>query len=400
MIKVLVICMDTEGVGYHRIYEPYLSMHEPDIDITFFSNTDYSFRFDENTLRNFNVIVYHKGIPFRSQDEAVNFPIILRKYGIKTIYDIDDHWILHSSHVNYKQWKKNNSSETTIQHIKQADAITTTTAFFASEISKLNKFVYITPNSLNHKEFQWNQKKIPSEKIRFMWSGGITHLPDLLLMKDSFKAIDANFREKSQLYLCGFDLRIKTQNGTFVDDPNRNQWGKFEDIFTDNGRHITNPEYLSWLRTYDEVNRMSYGKNEKFVNEFYQRRFTKPVFTYMTHYQEADICLAPLKDGVLFNSVKSNLKCIESGAYHCPLIASNVESYKYDIKDGFNGFLISENDRLGWYNKMKFFVDNPNAVTDMGENNYQWIMEHYELSKVNQIRIDLIRELANELPLC
>lgn len=392
-IKILVISLDNDGVGYYRINSPYLALNDPDIEIKLFSNNDFTFRFDEETLKEFNVIVYHKGIPFREKKNAEKFSNIVNKYGIKIVYEIDDYWVLDSTHINYKQWKKSNSMDSTIAQIKQAHFVTTTTPLFAAEISKINQNVVIFENAVNHKEQQWIPNKVESEKTRFIWGGGITHKPDLMLMKDSIKMFDKNFLEKSQLYMCGFDLRIRTKEGIYVDESRKNMWGKFESIFTNNNRHIKNYKYSQWLREDDDLGRLNYGYNEDFKDEFYQRRWTKPIFTYGTMYNEADVALAPLKN-LSFNRMKSQLKIIEAGAHKCPVIASNFGAYQIDVKDGKHGFLIDENDQRGWYDKMKWFSENPNAVTDMGEALNELVLEKYTLDKVNDKRIQFFKAIV------
>jgi glycosyltransferase involved in cell wall biosynthesis len=394
-IKILVISNDQDGVGYYRMNSPYLSLNDPDIEIRFLSNTDFSFRFDEETLKEFKIIVYHKGIPFRQQADVDNFTNTVNKYGIKIIFEIDDHWILDSSHINYAQWKKGNSMQNTIDQIKSSHFVITTTPLFAEDISKINPNVVVFENAVNHKEYQWIPKKVESDKIRFIWGGGITHKPDLNLMKDSFKMFNKDFLNKTQVYMCGYDLRVRTPNGTFVDDSRRNMWGQFESIFTNNGRNITNSEYRQWLFTDDDMGRLNYGYNEKFKDEFYQRRWTKPIFTYGTMYNEADIVLAPLKSGMLFNKVKSQLKIIEAGAHKCPVIASNYGPYTLDVIDGIHGFLIDENDKMGWYNKMKWFTENPSAIKEMGEALHELILSKYTLEKVNNNRIDFFKAISN-----
>lgn len=393
-IKVLVISLDNDGVGYYRMNSPYLSINEDDIDIKFLSTSDFYFRFDEQTLKDYQIIIYHKDIPFRTSDEVNNFNKIIKKYDIKIIFDIDDHWILNSSHINYKNWKNSNSKDKTINHIKNADYVTTTTPLFANDIKEYNKNVLVIENAINDKEYQWIPKKIESDKTRFIWGGGITHKPDLMLLQDSFKNFNNDFINKTQLYLCGFDLRMRTKNGIFKDDPSRSMWVQFESIFTNNKIHIKNNNYRKWLEQYDDNGRVSYGYNDEFKNEFYQRRWTKPIFLYGTMYNEADVALSPLKSGTLFNMVKSQIKVLEAGIHKCPIIASNYGPYTLDVVDGVNGFLIDENNKYEWYNKMKFFVDNPNAVKDMGSSLNELVKNKYTLEKINKKRIELIKSIV------
>ena len=393
-IKILVVSLDNDGVGYYRLNSPYLSLNDTDIEIKYLSNSDFTFRFTEDVLKEFNVIVYHKGIPFRDKNNAVNFPNIINKYGIKLVLDIDDHWKLHPTHINYQNWKKNNSEQVVLNHLKSAHYVTTTTPIFADEIKQVNKNVVILENAVNHKELQWIPNKVESDKTRFIWGGGITHKPDLALMERSFSSLDNDFLQKSQIYMCGFDLRMKGPQGQIsMDNPNRSMWSVFENIFTNRYRWVKNTEYNQWLRQYTDIERDIYGYNEQFKDEFYQRRWTKPIFLYGTMYNESDVSLAPLKS-MGFNKVKSQLKIIESGIHKNPVIASNYGPYTIDVVDGKHGFLIDENDTMGWYNKMKYFVDNPNAVKEMGEALNELVLEKYTLEKVNKKRADFLKSIV------
>ena len=393
-IKVLVLSLDNDGVGYYRMNAPYLSLNDPDIEVKFLSNSDFTFRFTEEVLKEFNVIVYHKGIPFRDQVNAANFINIVNKYNIKVVFDIDDHWELHPTHINYKNWKKNNSQQVTINHIKGAHYVTTTTPIFADDIKKINPNVVVLENAINHKEVQWTPDKVESEKTRFIWGGGISHRPDLALLGDSFRSFDKDFLNKAQMYMCGFDLRMKGPNGQIhMDNPNRSMWGNFESIFTNRFRWIQNPEYMTWMRKYTDIERDIYGYNEKFKDEFYQRRWTKPIFLYGTMYNEADVALSPLTN-FKFNSVKSQLKVIEAGIHKMPIIASNFGPYTIDVEDGKHGFLIDESDKMGWKNKMEYFVNNPNAVKDMGMALNELILEKYTLEKINKKRAMFLKSIV------
>jgi hypothetical protein len=312
------------------------------------------------------------------------------------VFDIDDHWTLDPTHINYKNWKANNSQEVTLNHIRSAHYITTTTPIFADEIKKVTgkDNVMVLENAANHKEVQWTPNKIESDKTRFIWGGGITHHPDLSLMTESFRTFNKNFLDKTQMYMCGFDLRMKAQDGTVrMDNPQRSMWSKFESIFTNRFRWVKNSDYSQWLRSYTDIERDIYGYNEDFKDEFYQRRWTKPIFLYGTMYNEADVALAPLKS-MSFNAVKSQLKVIEAGIHKMPVIASNFGPYTLDVIDGKNGFLIDESDRKGWYDKMKFFADNPNAVTEMGEALNEVILEKYTLEKVNKKRAEFLKQIG------
>ena len=70
-----------------------------------------------------------------------------------------------------------------MQNLKIADYVTTTTKLFADEISKINKNVFVLPNAINPDEPQFKAKTEPSDRLRFGWLGGSSHLHDLKLIE-------------------------------------------------------------------------------------------------------------------------------------------------------------------------------------------------------------------------
>jgi glycosyltransferase involved in cell wall biosynthesis len=403
-IKVLVLNADCDGVGYWRILSPYLCFNEPDIEVDIRLLMDGSLPlYDERFLSQYQIIVSNKAIPFGNQKYEDDYKNSLQKLNIKTVHDLDDFWILSNAHPNFKIWKQQNAQEKVEKIIKESTAITTTTEFLASKIRELNPDVTICPNSANLKEQQWISNKKPSDKIRFLWGGGITHLVDLRLLKPAFEKLEKSFIEKTQMYLCGFDLRINTPQGMKKDDINRSTWTFFENIFTNNSKWIKNSDYANWLRKGDDSGRDNYGYKPEFANEFYQRRWTKPIILYGTMYNEADVVIAPLKNNNTFNQVKSQLKIVEAGAHHCPIICSNYGPYTIDDIEGKidgkqKGFLVDENEpnsAMKWYEYMKFYVSNPEKIKEHGENLYNHVKNNYEINIVNQKRAELFRRLVN-----
>lgn len=394
-INILVVTNEFNGVGYYRINSPYMSMKDDDISIKLLSMTDFTFKFNEENLKEYQFIVYHKVIPAKSKNDADELIRLKFKYNIKFIVDIDDHWILDSTHPLYSIHNQNNTVEKLISNIRLADYVTTTTPYLADAIKEYNKNVVIFENAINTIEQQWIPKKIESEKTRFLWGGGITHLSDLKLLEKSLKLeYNDKLLNNIQLYLCGFDLRVKDLNNNFsISNPDKNPWGNFEKIFTNNYKSIKNNEYLNWLKQFTDGDDL-YGYNEQFKNEFYQRRWSKPIFDYGEMYNETDVALAPLVN-TPFNNVKSQLKIIEAGIHKCPIIASNNPPYTMDIIDGKHGFLIDDNDQTGWYNKIKYFSENPNAVKDMGEALNELVLEKYTLEKINNKRIDFFKIISD-----
>jgi len=393
------LSQDTDGIGYYRNFMPHLTINDPEFEVDIRMMMDGTLNLlDPNFIKQYNIIFYNKMIPFAKPEYFEAFYGTLKQHNVKLVFDLDDYWILNPAHMNYDIWKKSKADETVLKCINDATHVTTTTSLYADRINeeKPGK-VTVLENAVNLEEQQWTFNRKPSDKIRFLWGGGISHMVDLRLLKTSFEIFDKDFLKKSQLYMCGYDLRVRTPKGMIQkSDPRTNQWSFFEDIFTNKGKFITNNEHRKYLHEYDDKN---YGISEEFINEFYQRRWTRPILNYGHMYNEADVCLAPLKNNNLFNFYKSNLKVIEAGAHHCPILASNYGPYTVDDiegkKDGKQkGFLIDEDKPRMWYEKMKFYVDNPDVMREHGENLYEYVKNNLCTKVVGEKRKELYKKLC------
>ena len=263
-IKMLTLSSDNDGVGYYRILNPHVTINDPDVDIEIRLMSDGTLPLlHEQYMSQYDIIFYNKSIPFSKPEYKTKFDDIIKKNNIKIIYDIDDYWVLTNSHPNYKQWKDSKSQSLIEEQLRNADMVTTTTEFLAEKIREFNDNVVILPNAVNLIEQQWSSEKKPTNKIRFLWGGGITHLVDLRLLKSSIEKFHkGDFLDKAQLYLCGYDLRMNTPQGVKIDDPKRSTWTMFESIFTNNMRWIRNNEYSKWLRTYTDNGKMNFTKDD------------------------------------------------------------------------------------------------------------------------------------------
>ena len=394
-ISVMAVNSDFDGVGLWRILMPHICMNDPELKVDVRLLTDSTLPIlEERFLSQYNIIFYNKVIPFSDQNKEDYFFDLCKKLNIKIIYDIDDYWVLDNSHLNYKNWKENKSQEKIESVIRRADVVTTTTPIFAERLRQVNKNVFVLENAINKNENQWLSNKVPSDKVRFIWGGGISHQVDLRMLKDSFKKFDKDFLKKSQFYMCGYDLRIKHADGQIgKDDPLYSQWTFFESIFTNDWKYIDTIDYREFLNSHDKTD---FGYNEKFKDEWFNRRWTKSILEFGNMYQESDISLAPMKDNHSFNRYKSQLKLIEAGANHNPIIMSKTAPYLIDdIEKNGLGFYVEES-KGNWYEKMKYYVDNPSLIKEQGEANYQYFLEHFEMQVVNKKRADFYKYVASQ----
>jgi glycosyltransferase involved in cell wall biosynthesis len=321
--------------------------------------------------------------------------------GIITIMDLDDYWLPTKEHPVHQLVVQNKLHEKIMNNLKVTKYVTTTTSIFAHEISKLNKNVFVLPNAINPKEPQFQAETLPSERLRFGWLGGSSHLHDLKLLDGTFNSL-SQFKEKFATYLCGFDIRgtvteINQQTGEQKQRairPEETVWARYEEIFT--GRYnLVDEKQKEFLLRYKEEDYISD------VDPFYTRIWTKPVTSYAANYRWFDVSLAPIKNHI-FNRVKSQLKVIEAGFYKKAIIASNIGPYTIDLKhalkngefvDG-NALLVDEVRSGDWSKYMKKLINNPNFAYDLGQRLYETVKDTYDLNKVTKDRAQLYSSLV------
>ena len=372
---------------------------------------------DENYLKQFQIVHFH-----RTLNDVINGtlqPVYgdaakrifdkFKKFGIKTVMDLDDYWMPTIDHPAYHMLKNSKLDEMIISNIKMVDYVTTTTEIFANEIRKYNKNVVILPNGVDTTESQFQSKPIKNDKkLRMGWLGGSSHLKDLELIRQGINTwMHSSEGKDSQLVVCGFDLRgsiteTNPQTGeqkTRKILPNESVWCRYEEIFTDNYK-ILSPEYKKHLLKYSQDEDESYND----LNEPYRRVWTKPITTYASNYNNFDVSLAPIKEHI-FNKVKSQLKVIEAGFHKKALIAQNFGPYSIDLVDVFkygggynengNALLVdSIKNHKDWLKAIKLLHANPELVDIMGNNLYNTVIKKYHINVVTANRSDFYKSIV------
>lgn len=405
-IKILAIPSDKHGVGKFRIMDPYTFIGENYSDDV---HVDITFNAEDNDeyFLNYNIVVFHSFIHQTTHDSNLNRIKWLKSKGIKVIMDIDDLWFVDQRHPMYHQIKASKVGEMKIEMMKLVDAITTTTSIFAKTImDRLGvKNVQIFPNAVNENESQFQINTTKSDKVRFGWLGGSSHLHDLELMSNGISSTHHSFKDKVQFVLCGFDLRGSVTeiapNGERRQRPIKpleTVWYKYEKFFTDDYK-VLSEEYKNYLHTFTE--------NSSFndENEPYRRRWTKEINSYATNYNTFDVSLAPLVDS-LFNGNKSQLKVIEAGFHKKAIIASDTDPYTIDLISAVdNGVLNNKGNALlvnpkrnhkDWAKHMKRLVENPNMVEDLGNRLYETVKDKYSLKNVCNDRVQFFKTIINK----
>jgi glycosyltransferase involved in cell wall biosynthesis len=404
-IRILAIPPDTHGVGKFRILNPYtyIQEHYPD---DFHIDINTNVEDNDESFKDYDIIILHTFIHNKVSPEK-NLGRIewLKKNGKKVIIDFDDYWAPDMRHPMFTQSQESGIVKMKIDLLKSAEYITVTTPIFRDSIRK--KFgknnVYVFPNAVDETEAQFKPNLIPSDKIRFGWLGGSSHLADIELLRNGVSQTFNEYEDKVQFVLCGFDLRgsiteinkVTNEKKTRKIKPEETVWYKYEKIFTNN-YSVLDPAYISFLNAFKE---MEYDDHDK----PYIRRWTKEINKYATNYNYFDVSLAPLVS-CTFNGNKSQLKAIEAGFYKKALIASNTDPYTIDLisiveKGGGyntlgNSLLVDPmKNHKQWAQHMKRLIENPTMIEDMGNRLYETVKDKYSLRKVSEDRVQFLKSI-------
>jgi len=402
-IRILAIPPDQFGVGKYRILDPfkYIAEHYSDE-----FHVDISLNADENDefFKNYDIVVFHSFIHHLSHEKNLDRIHRLKSQGIKVVMDTDDYWAVDHRHPMYHQIKANEIPRKKIEMMKLSDWVTCTTEIFEKSIrSKVGiKNVVVFPNAVDPNETQFQPNPTESDKIRFGWLGGSTHLHDIDLMSSGISSVLGQ-TNNTQFVLCGFDLRgnvteinpiTKEQRARPI-QPMETVWYKYEEIFTDKYRFV-DEDYKNYLLTFTETEFDSSNKR-------YRRVWTQPVSKYASNYNLFDISLAPLVPSE-FNANKSQLKVIEAGFHKKALIASETQPYTLDLigaieyggkfNDKGNCLLVSPSkNHKQWSQHMKRLVDNPNMIEDLGNKLYETVKDRYSLKNVSKNRTEFFKSI-------
>ena len=408
--KILIHNPDKHGVNFYRSMQPAIQLqkdHSDKFTIEINPNVDWN---DDNYLKQFALISGHRTLcDYNEMPELIKK---LKRFGIKTVLDIDDYWDVPNSHYLYETLKRENMSNKIITNLKLVDYITTTTPVFANFIKPYNKNVFVIENGVDTTLDQFNIEKCPrfeNEFTKILWLGGSSHISDLSLMTDAFELMlnDESLENKYQLHLVGWDLRgssvttkineeamryfikditdlkldlriidreVKRTNYNldlidilpiYIKDkyrgkitevtqvpikPTETIWYKYEkDIFTSNYKLIKDKKYYNYL--------MEFDLNERYDNELleqpYVRHKTQGVYNFAKNYRYSDICIAPLK---VYGKIKDG-KIENNNSNNFQLAKSNLKV----IESAFHKVpLIASN--IPTYNFDKDFVDGKNIV--------------------------------------
>lgn len=372
--RILVITVKdfNSGINKYRIIDPHIKLQNL-FPKDFYVEIAEDFEIlDIAKVKTFDAVFYHSAL--EQVEEVANQTALIKSIGVKLIVDIDDYWDYHPSHPYYFMAKKVKLKEKTLNGLRKADMVTTTSQYFADKIKSYNSNVVVVPNSVDLKEKQFIINNTNHSKINIGYVAGASHYEDIKLLRGVLSSLK---NKSTQMQLCGFNTtKDKALNST---------WHKMETEFTDNYR-LKDPMFVEYLMTFN---------NDAYYNESemeYKRVWTKPINSYMKAYDDLDICLAPLKESK-FTSFKSNLKMLEAGSKKKPIVVSAVQPFN----DGIHGVNclkveIAKEHKL-WIKYVNQLVDSAQMRLDLGENLYQHVLDNFELSSTTAKRAEIYKNI-------
>jgi hypothetical protein len=329
-MRILAITSKQSGVGYHRIMMPLVNMKK---DYCLITDT-----LSEETFEGkFDIVVMNRMLANIKPEQMIEWR---KKYGFKLVVDNDDYWHLEPIHILYQDYILKKIPEQIINWIQIADLCTCTHERLAEEIYKHNTNIEILPNAIPYGEEQFILDKKPSNLVRLFWSGSGTHGRDLEILRNPMKRI--NFPVRT--IIAGYN------------EGEKHIWDNMICAFT-NGLKL-NPTIYNY----------------------------NPVTEYMAAYCDSDISLIPLVDSK-FNSMKSNLKVLETASKKNPAIVSNVHPYK--------GFYPAchVNSQKDWYYWIKLLTHDQAARKQYGNDLYEYCNKNFNLHEVNKQRFAIYNKL-------
>lgn len=331
-----------DGCDWHRLVQPMDIMMRMYPEL----NAEMLWYRDDETSEKFmqsDILLFNRFLTTPTEK------LLELKKTCKLVMDIDDYWHLYYGHIIYEGWYGQGTPERIEELLSISDLVFVTNEQLKEKAEQFNKNVVVVPNAIAFHEHPLHTDRVRSDKTRFIYAGGSSHLHDLTMINGKLRRIASEkyIRDNAEFILAGY------REGSPI-------WETMADIF----RQTNTFKLLHSLELHD----------------------------YMLHYRQADVALVPLVENE-FNKHKSILKILEAAASGLPCIVSAVWPY-LELK-GAPGLLWVEKPS-DWIRHIRFCMKNPDWVKVAGEELYYYMSTRYEMGDINQIRMAALQKLHND----
>lgn len=337
----LVIAADRHACGRERVTKPYTDMQKYNSDKIQFDILD-----EEGGKVEFVKLLMYDAVLLQ-RPTVTQIPLViaeLQKNGIKVVVEIDDRldFVARDNVASSVFYNNSDANKTFFECMMMADAVHTTTPEIAQayKLKNKNKNIKVFYNAIDFSDPVYKQEPLrnqyPAGQINVLWAGSTSHWDSIKYIKGVIEhPIMAH--ERAHLIICGNE--------------------QFFDIFD------LPPEKKTYIRGVEDVNAF-------------------PVMPSHGH-----ISLAPVVQSA-FNDGKSELKCLESGVWKSPIIASPVAPYQRFQGQGGGIMLCKGNKPISWQKNLNKLLSNPDEITRLGQEAYENIVANYDQNIINQQRYE------------
>lgn len=281
-------------------------------------------------IKESDIVVFQREFP----DNLSNYFALMSqsaKLGKSVVMDMDDDLLgLPAQHPDRIKLNYAQAQIPILIGMIQASALTVTTPYLADLLRKYNSNIFVLPNYLDDSLWQFNAPQVEpvGEKIRIIFMGTVTHVPDLEMLKPAFRALAMKYPGCLEFVFYGANL-------------------KFDEFIP---ATITNYQ------------------SETFVFADYVK---------VALSQKANIAIAPLED-IPYNHCKSPIKFFEYSAIGLPGVYSKVTPYSSVVEQGVNGFTAST--ITEWVEALSQLIENPQLRERMTLSAQETVRKNWLLS--------------------
>jgi glycosyltransferase involved in cell wall biosynthesis len=212
---------------------------------------------------------------------------------------------------------------------RQVDGIQVTTDYLAGKMREHNENIFVLPNCLDFKLWDAGLRFERTDKqIRILWSGGSSHLEDLMVCRDALKAVLD--RHPECVFVCA----------GFMPEG-------FSRVF--DSKQI---ETVPWC-------------------DFKEH-------PYRLHRLRPDIGIIPLRDSE-FARCKSPIKWTELSALAVPCVVSNSVVYNTDIKQGETGYLFDTPEQFT--EQIETLIKDTHKRKEIGDRACAYVKDRFDIDK-------------------
>lgn len=321
-------------------------------------------------------------------NEDQRFISTVKEAGKKLVFDIDDNWQLPNYHGLWESHRAFNIEKRTLNVLKQADLVTTTTPHFAQHISTYTSApVEVFPNAIQTKDPQWENVNITSPLVRFGWIGGTHHRQDIEMLRSG---IAAAYRELEDFQFClSFDYNDEYMHHEKIFSNNYNLPNDYRKHLLQQLNLIRSENYKAHQEKRTPVRPTFVGEHYSY-HQRYRRLWSKDVGGYATLYNEIDVALVPLRSNN-FNKYKSELKLIEAGMMGKAAIVTKVKPYDHFPEECVH-FVDEADMNYGWIEAFEAMMDK-DYRDQKAKNLEEYVRENYDMDKITAKRYEVFKKL-------